>query len=236
MDYNKVEDYIDLRTKIETNEINVQDGWEIIKKRSGKSWHTSEWKEKRNKYLGSKCENCGSTRLLTLQHEFHPSVPDYVMVMKKLFEIKDPLIASDVEIEDYLKSKSSLRQCCPKCKSVNIQSRMRLSPKWICRGIQNQRSCMNEFETPATTVFYKSSNSNDYEAAKQIAVATILNRKEYSYYQEITSIVENNLKIQKHKLLLYLDSVIKYLSFEHGVKTLCRKCAFMEDKDFNLIK
>lgn len=50
----------------------------------------------------------------------------------------------------------------------------------------------------------------------------------YRYWSQ--KFLKNKELVYKIQLLLFIDESIKYTSLEHGVETLCRRCAYIDDK------
>ncbi len=66
---------IELKEKLANGEITQDRAKEIYwndYKDGERSWHTKDWKERRNKIIKNKCEICGGLETLTLQHRSHP--------------------------------------------------------------------------------------------------------------------------------------------------------------------
>jgi predicted Zn-ribbon and HTH transcriptional regulator len=101
-----------LREKLFKKEISTEMAKELYFasiKETEKAWHTKDWKERRNATIKDKCEQCGSTKNLTLQHFSHP--PKYQEIEKLVFqkfykkdcgEISKNI--NDNDIAEYIKS------------------------------------------------------------------------------------------------------------------------------------
>jgi len=68
-------EFIELREKLINNEVRAEFvkkklelHWDKLKE-GKRSWHTKDWKERRDKFLKEKCEVCSSTDTLTIQRE-----------------------------------------------------------------------------------------------------------------------------------------------------------------------
>ena len=48
-----------------------------------RSWHTKDWKERRNKIIKDSCEICDGTEILTLQHLSRPKkLKEYTLIFR----------------------------------------------------------------------------------------------------------------------------------------------------------
>ena len=66
---------IELREKLGKGEVTQDLARELYwkdHKEGQRSWHTKDWKERRDAIIKDKCEQCGSVDTLTLQHFSHP--------------------------------------------------------------------------------------------------------------------------------------------------------------------
>ena len=83
---------IELRGRLINNEIGIgfakEQCWKDLKK-GKRSWHTKDWKERRDKFLKEKCEVCSSTDTLTIQHNSHPKkYNEYLKEIKRTYTNK----------------------------------------------------------------------------------------------------------------------------------------------------
>ena len=115
---------IELRDKLASGEIEIEFAqeqfWKDFKE-GNKSWHTKDWKERRDKLIKDKCQICDSKETLTLQHLSHPRkyseylteirrtyAKDYINTNPKI----DKSEFSNHILKEYDYAPTSL---CPKC-------------------------------------------------------------------------------------------------------------------------
>jgi len=230
---------VELREKLSKEEITLNNAVEFYKKnyeKGKRSWHTTDWREKRKEIIKDKCEICGSTKTLTIQHRSHPR--KYHECLKEVKnKYTEYFIISDMPIDkceffEYILKDYDYNPIplCPECKSKNPNKRMRKKPQYLCRN------CHLEFDEPVNKtadeiidIFYL-----DYDAS-ECHDKCFVSKDKWNKKQNLRQIkykiqrekVENNSseKIEKEAFLLYLDDNIKYLSLEDTI-TACRKCAF----------
>jgi len=142
---------IELREKLENNAISPGKAREIYfadTKEGKRSWHTKDWKDRRNLIIKEKCEQCGGTENLVLQHLSHPEKYDeyyqkaywhfYYIFTEEKFDI---LVAKE-DIENYISNKTrEIFNMCPKC-GWNFRTRIK-EPQFVCTN------CKYEFKEPA---------------------------------------------------------------------------------------
>jgi hypothetical protein len=178
-----------------------------------KPWHSKEWKEKRNLLLGSQCENCGTaTPPLVLQHTWHPT-PLYRLFYKAREKHKEHWVqwkqSHTIEID-----KSSLipdADGCPKCGSTTIRYRKRANT-WICVSKPVGITCGNVFDKPVQVV-------SNHAVSKLEKVAG----------QKLQDDFDDEFGIGKKVVILAIEQHLRYVSLK-DTKTLCKRCAFVEDK------
>ena len=144
---------INLREKLENDEISLDKAKEMCMadaKENKRSWHTKDWKERKNQIIKDKCEQCGSTEILTLQHLSHPEKYDkyyleaYMHFCNLFIEENSSNFDDLVTKEDILNyidnTPREIFFMCPKC-SGSYSSRRR-EPHLVCRR------CKYEFNEP----------------------------------------------------------------------------------------
>jgi hypothetical protein len=231
---------IELREKLAKGEITQDLAKELYWKdyKEGKrAWHTKDWRERRNKIIKERCEICGGTETLTLQHRSHP---------KKYYEYEKEVSSKYAQL--FIDSNTSVEQrelieyvrenyeyipipLCPKCNNRYPNKRMRKKPQYFCT------ECRLEFEEP----IYKTIDEliNLFYLEKDIAEKhdkCFISkwRKKHNLFQVKYWLQREKVEtkfseeIVKEAFLLYLDDNIKYLSFEDTI-TACKKCAFNFD-------
>jgi len=108
------------------------------------------------------------------------------------------------------------RACCPKCESTAIVFRKRVS-NWVCNGKTNKRSCGHVFEEPSQKLALTPQQKRDISDQK------------FAVYQELREKYKDDWL--REGILLWLQDLRVYLSLKY-TKTLCKRCAFLEDKTF----
>ena len=232
---------IELRDKLASGEIEVKFAQEQYWKdfeEGKKSWHTKDWKERRDKLIKDKCQICDSTDTLTLQHLSHPKkYSEYLSEIKRLYardyiESKPEIDKS--ELENYILENYDYfpTPFCPNCMMANPSRRVRKLPEYRC----NQ--CKHEFEKP----IYKSVKELiliffENEDAMEIREKCFVSKKWRNkhnlssiryWLQRERAVTNNDVAIEKEAFLLYLNDDIKYLSFQDTI-TACKRCASSYD-------
>lgn len=239
MTYNEI---IRLKEKLANEEISLELAKELYwknYKKGQKSWHTKDWKGRRNKILKQRCEICDSTDTLTIQHHFHPKpysdyqkeiTRKYTQILKEnnsvidISEFKKHIIAN----YDYIAI-----PLCPHCGDNRPIRRVRKTPHYRCA------KCKFEFDQP----IYKSSEeliSIFYldEEALDVREKCFISKDKWKNSHNLSSIkywvqrekakTINEEIISKEAFLVYLTNVLRYLSFEDTI-TACRRCASYYD-------
>jgi len=235
-------DHIELREKLFHEEIPIKTAtqiyWEGFRE-GDRSWRTKDWKERRAKFLKEKCEICNSDEKLIIQHQSHP---------KKYAEIKRGVIRKHTQIvresnckinkEDFknyiLKNYDyDAVPLCPSCGDNRPKKRVKKLPQYRCP------ECKLEFDKPVyksldelLSIFYEDEYGIDvrdkcFVTNNQWRQKNNLSNIKYFFIR--TAVINNDSEvIEKESFLLYLNDVIKYLSFEDAI-TACKKCAYNED-------
>ena len=100
---------------------------------------------------------------------------------------------------------------CPKCGSSRVRHRMR-KDNYVCEKTRNYVICKHEFTIP------------DYGIDERVIAQAEKDRRSLlrDKFCQKQDIYQRAAKIA-------LEEIISYLEMDH-VKTLCRKCAFIEDR------
>lgn len=232
---------IELRDKLANGEIEIKlalsEYWNNVKE-GQKSWHTKDWRERRDKLIKDKCQVCGGKETLTLQHLSHPRrYSEYLTEVRranaKVYIDTNPVI-DKAEFTNHIREKYEYAPVafCPNCKWSNPSVRVRKVPKYRCLG------CKHEFDTPVyiplaelVSIFFE--NEDALEVRDKCFVSkqwnNIHNLSSVRYWmkrEQATS--KDSPAIEKEAFLLYLNDDIRYLSFEDTI-TACRKCAYKFD-------
>lgn len=233
---------IELREKLTKGEITQDLAKELYWKNyeEGKrAWHTKDWKERRNKIIKEKCEICGSSETLTLQHRSHPKkYNDYEreMISKytRLFIDSNASVEQQEFIEHIRKNFDYIPiPLCPKCNNRYPNKRMRKKPQYLCT------ECRLEFDEPIyktideiIEIFFSDKDIAEVHDKCFITKDKWKNQQNLSqvkyWLQREKAKTKFSEEIGKEAFLLYLDDNIKYLSFEDTI-TACKKCAFNFD-------
>jgi len=233
---------IKLRDKLINNEIGIElakeQCWKDLKE-GQRSWHTKDWKERKKEFIKEKCEICGSTETLTLQHKSHPKkYNEYLREIKRTYT--NNYINNNSEIDKTLFTNHVLndydyvpKPFCPKSKFHTPKERVRLKPKYRCSD------CKYEFEEPSfisalelISIFFKDEDAYEIRDKCFISKDRWKNKHNLSnikyWFQRKTAENKDSDSIEKKAFILYLEDNIKYLSFEDTI-TACKKCAYNED-------
>ena len=238
LSYNEL---IELREKLINGEITVDNAKALYGndlKDGKRSWHTKDWKLRRDKVIKDKCQICNSTEVLTLQHLSHPKkFTDYLLEVKRIYAKNQ--INSNPEIEISVFRKYVLNKydylpipLCPNCRNRNPSERVRKMPKYRCTD------CKCEFDEPVNitideliSLFYKNVDAIEVVdkcfLSKEWRNKHNLSSVKYWFIRENATSI-NEERIEKEAFLLYLNDDIKYLSFEDTI-TACKKCASSYD-------
>ncbi len=232
------QEHKELREKVANDQISISLAKELYWKGvnfENRSWHTKDWKDRRKKFLKDKCEICISKETLTIQHRSHPrKYNEYENEITRKYTTDLVEYNSTLKQSDFLEYISKNYDflpipLCPKCESRKPNKRMTKTPVFLCT------KCHHEFNDPnfiriekLIAIFYE--NEESIEVKDKCFVSkdkwkNQLNLKQIMYWlkrNETKS--DNSEKIEKEAFLLYLDNIIKYLSFEDSI-TACKKCA-----------
>jgi len=236
-------EFIELREKLINNEVRAEFvkkklelHWDKLKE-GKRSWHTKDWKERRDKFLKEKCEVCSSTDTLTIQHKSHPKTyNEYLKEIKRTYTNKYRNNNNEIDKEIFknyvLKEYGYVpKPLCPKNKFHTPRIRVRTKPKYKCKD------CKYEFEEASfisalelISIFFK--DEDTYEVRDKCFEDKWGNKHNLSYvkifFQKNIAINKDLESIEKKAFILYLEDNIKYLSFK-DVITACKKCASSDD-------
>jgi hypothetical protein len=205
----------EVKEKLMSGILSGEDALEILSK-SNKAWQTKEWKQRRAEKIGRVCEKCGATRILVLQHVWHPPA------IKEIFDevqqengyeewMKKNIKAGNIKKEDV----------CPKCGSNAIRYK-EVNGAYICvsnklDSITGKRVfCKNVFDKPAKGISNNLRFTKEYEAKGKA-------------HKEFIELFDIHRKVAI-KSIEYHERYMSML--DEDIKTLCKKCAFLEDKVF----
>ncbi|GAB1470234.1 hypothetical protein MASR2M66_11110 [Chloroflexota bacterium] len=205
-------DQRELLEKVTSNEINWRDALDIITSLK-KPWHTKEWKEQRKVLLAPQCENCGSTiPPLVLQHTWHPTpIHKLFYTARKKYENEWHVWKQTHTFEVDTSSLRPDTDGCPKCGSTTIRYRKK-AQTWICVSKPKGVTCGNVFDTPIRVI----------SPAAIWGIEKAVSRKLQDAFDE-------EFGVGKKVVITALQHNIRYISLK-DTKTLCKRCAFVEDK------
>lgn len=235
-------EFIELRNKLIACEVSLDTAkkqlWDNTTKEQ-RSWHTTDWKERRSKILKEQCEICTSKEVLTIQHLSHPRKYNDLLT-KTARAYTEEYINTDpqINVSDFISYVTQNYEyipvpLCQNCKNKNPSKRVRKTPKYRCAD------CKHEFEeaiyrtiNELVSIFYEDEEA--YEVRDKCFVTKdkwknchSLSNIKYWMQRNLTK-KSNTEAIEKEAFLKYLDENIKYLSFEDTI-TACKKCAYNFD-------
>lgn len=208
-----------------------------------KIWYYAEWKTARDKLIKDKCEQCGSTIKLTLQHMWQPMSIGYHMDWARSDILRDYDLSCEpgmeieriVSLEELMEYKSRdsrsiyIENACPNCGSTGYTARKTKLPKYRCNR------CKHEFDTPSTmeyeTILDDITNAIPEEYTLCVEQTRLSKYRWQMYHERITSMTLEKYKQEIYRLALlnYIGEYIRYWSMVDTV-TWCNKCAYMYDK------
>lgn len=185
-----------------------------------KPWSEKEWKIKKDKIIKNVCENCESQDKLTLQHTKQPRKINAIIygIVEELYEEYLVFLNENINtIELTFPENIQKVPVCPLCGSSKVHLRIRgtNSGTYVCNKSRNYVVCKHKFITPAYG--YGEIDIKDAEKKRE---ALIRNK-----FCEIRGLLPIAVEI-------CLKEIIEYLNFDN-TKTLCNKCAFIEDRPFD---
>lgn len=192
-----------------------------LRRRLGPPWQWKSWKSARVKVLGSYCETCGAGEeaILYVQHtKRNPRLKPYIEKAKIALKQDDSLDQWKAQLKDRMYAirdaeVPELRDCCPKCQSLSIQYR-KGAKTWICNSKSTGAYCAFVFERPAKKHALTAKQKKDIRIRK---------------YQEYrNSALTERPDFYRDAVLAWITDFREYLSLKH-TKTLCKRCAFLED-------
>ncbi len=106
---------------------------------------------------------------------------------------------------------------CPKCESTTIKYRARTGT-WVCSCKAGGVNCGEEFTTPIRVVSHRTLRD----------LTKIARQKSQAAF-------EDKFGIGRQVTILAIEEHLRYMSLE-DTKTLCKRCAFVEDKTGMLLR
>lgn len=207
-------DMTELKERLANGDVDGAFVRELLDRQPWRPWQTNEWRLRRDQMIGGSCEDCGETQDLVLQHTVQPrkiSQIVYGIVWERMDEF-DAFKRDHVgQVELPLDAGTPLVPVCPKCGSSRVRFRQRRG-NYICEKTRASVSCKHEFTTPEYG--YDERVVRDAEKKR----ASML-REQFCMEQGIYELAT----------VIALEDIISYLRMDH-VKTLCKRCAFREDR------
>ena len=187
----------------------------------GPPWHWKSWKQARATVLGSECKTCGAGKnaILYVQHTFrNPRVLPYIKEAKKKLKNMAPEIDWRPELRNKMcairdMTFPEMRECCPVCSSLSIQYRTG-AKTWICNSKSTGKYCAHVFDKPAEKSALSAAQKKAIRNEKHEAYKTVVLHREHDY--------------KRDAMLAWIKDLKRYLSLK-DTKTLCKRCAFLED-------
>ena len=183
-------------------------------------WVEKEWKLKRDLIIKKSCEYCGSQEKLVLQHTIQPRKTNSILfdlVGERHEDVQ--LYVGRFKNNIQLSFSENIQKVpvCPKCGSSQIHLRIRGANKdtYVCNKTRNYVACKHVFDTPEHG--YDENDIQEAEKKRELLLRNEFCKKEGL----LRKAVEKSL-----------EEIIIYLSLLH-TKTLCSKCAYIEDRPFD---
>jgi len=179
---------------------------------SGLSWKGTEWKLRRERFLGSTCVQCGSNAPpLVVQHLKHPR--SFGQIVRELLrkEWQSHKTRFDDEHTSHLKEE---RATCPLCTSLNIK-RLKESGVWSCY------KCGEKSGSPTYRRVMTPTARSEYSRMKRDG-----GLKELRWEQFKSALTDDQ---GTAAVLRLVRETREYLQFKYAV-TFCKRCAFVWDK------
>ena len=203
-----------LQAEFEAGDVDEASVRDILSHLTWRPWQYTEWKERRDKKIQGSCETCGKTEDLVLQHTKQPRKTKDI-IFDLVWEQYEALLIYTAEhkneIELPLPENVEKVPVCPKCGSSRVRHRMR-KDNYVCEKTRDSMTCKHEFAIPDYGI-------DERVIAQAEKKRRSLHRERFCQKQGIY-----------HKAAeIALEEIIAYLEMEH-VKTLCTRCAFIEDR------
>lgn len=148
---------------------------------------------------------------MVLQHTRQPSKPSTVMLHYEDLNrdaLNEWLAAHPFKAE--LSGFQKIADACPKCGSQVLRHRKRAND-WVCLGVQNGVACGHKFVDPV----------------KQVSKWVVRDlKKAHDEAEKLRFFDQSGIGYKATKELVGM--MIRYLTMK-DTKTLCKRCAFMED-------
>lgn len=193
---------------------------EFLTNKSWRPWTTKEWKVKRDTIIKKNCKTCGSPENLVLQHTVQPRkinsiLYDLVGERYEMFKLYVEQNKDNMELP-FHKSIQKV-SVCPKCNSSRVHLRIRGQNKgtYVCNKTRDKIVCQHKFITP--NLGYDEADIKKAQKKREAILRDKFCEK------------KGLLRIAAEKTL---EEIIVYLNFDH-TKTLCTKCAYVEDRPFD---
>lgn len=205
-----------LQTEFVSGEVDETFVQDILSRLPWRPWQDAEWKSMRDLKIKDVCKNCGKTTDLVLQHTIQPRKIGniiYDLVGEQYDEFQLYIENNKNLIELPLPENTKKVPVCPKCGSSRVRHRIRKG-NYICEKTRDNVICKHEFSTP------------DYGYDERLLLTA--EKKRISLLRERFCQVHG---LNHKATVISLEEIISYLEMVH-TKTLCNKCAFIEDKPY----
>lgn len=191
------------------------------RRKLGPPWQWKSWKAVRHQVLGSECETCGAGEdaILYIQHTFRvPRVRPYIDQSRTDAAAKVPEPDYRPALREEMSAirnaaEPEMRDCCPLCFSLSIQYRKKAAT-WICNAPTGGGYCGHVFSVPAKKPALTADQKRGIRVQKHQAWRSKLLAREDDWMRDA--------------MLAWISDMRRYLSLR-DTKTLCKRCAFLED-------
>jgi hypothetical protein len=205
-----------LKTALEQHEITWQAALAQLTANPPKPWHTAEWAVLRERLLGDRCQECGSTDPpFVLQHLWHPKP---FKVIESLIHQKYYAAYQQSHPLQYPEEEPGDRPACPRCSSTVIKSPKNIAPRWKCYGRQRGRECGHIFEKPTTVKAFTPEQKQQQQLVKNTLYRAWIDAFHARYRDEIGT----------RAVLQSIDEHVRYMRGD-DVATFCKPCAYLWD-------
>jgi hypothetical protein len=203
----------ELLAKVVSNEVHWREALDAITSQQ-KPWNTKEWKERRKSKLATQCGKCGTAEPpLVLQHTWHPHKISQLFYQARrqdfLTEWTLWMETHPIVVDAGLLTPDA--DGCPQCRSTTIRYKSR-SAMWVCACKTGGTTCGATFINPIRVVSPRTISSH-IKTARQTSQAQF----------------EDESGVGKKVTISAIEEHLRYVSL-NDTKTLCKRCAFVEDK------
>lgn len=206
---------LEFADQFDNGDIDSATYWEGVQKiKWNEVTKSPEWKAKRAKVIGDKCETCDATEKLVLIPLKTPSYKDFCRWIKE--EIKPEVLKEHpwhpgrVELE-----KPVPRETCPFCGTISVRYR-KTTQDYAC----NSKKCKKSGFTQTEVIMYQK-----YTDEYQLALA------ERKWEWEVMCLPEVQTRIKNEATRLCIKGTRRIMELrKDDVTTLCNDCNYKKNK------